>query len=171
MPDDGVLEREHAEHAEHLARAEVDLILVETMNTLREARAGARAAAATGLPYLVSFVSWQSATLLSGEPLAQASEAIAAYEPAAVLVNCLPPSAVAACLPVLRACGLPFGVYANLGAPDDEKGFTRSEDTSPDEFAQHAASWIAEGARLVGGCCGTTPGHIAAIVRSLRASQ
>ena len=40
------------------------------MNSLREARAAARAASATGLPVLVSFVCWEGATLLSGEPLA-----------------------------------------------------------------------------------------------------
>jgi homocysteine S-methyltransferase len=73
-----------------------------------------------------------------------------------------------ACLEVLAGGGLPFGVYANLGAPDDETGFRRSEAVSPRGFAAAAAEWVARGARLVGGCCGTTPGHIEAIWQSLR---
>ena len=83
-------------------------------------------------------------------------------------MNCLPPSNAMACLAVLAGAGLPFGVYANLGAPDDTTGFRRSESISPRGFAASAAEWVAAGARLVGGCCGTTPAHIEAIRRSLR---
>ena len=91
-----------------------------------------------------------------------------ALRPAALLVNCLPPANVAACLPVLAAAGLPFGCYANLGVPDDVTGFRRSDECSPEGFAECAAAWVAAGARLVGGCCGTTPDHIRAIARRLR---
>jgi S-methylmethionine-dependent homocysteine/selenocysteine methylase len=145
----------------------VDAILCETHNCVREARAAARAAGASGLPVLVSFVCWQGATLLSGEPLAEAADALRPLRPAALLVNCLPPSNVAPCLEVLAATGFPFGVYANLGAPDDVAGFRRSEDVPPERFAALAAGWVAAGARLVGGCCGTTPAHIAAIRQRL----
>ena len=51
-------------------------------------------------------------------------------------------------------------MYANLGAPSDDTGFTRSDDTPPAAFAAHATRWVAAGAQLVGGCCGTTPAHI-----------
>ena len=168
VPDDAALASEHAEHCQNLAAAGVDAILCETHNSLREACAAARAASATGLPVLVSFVCWEGATLLSGERLADAVLAVRALRPAAVLVNCLPPSNAMACLEVLAQAGLPFGVYANLGAPDDTTGFRRREDVSPRRFAEAAAEWVAAGARLVGGCCGTTPAHIEAICRSLR---
>ena len=168
VPDQAALASEHAEHCANLAAAGVDAILCETHNSLREACAAARAASATGLPVLVSFVCWEGATLLSGERLSDAVRAVAALRPAALLVNCLPPSNVMACLAVLAGAGLPFGVYANLGAPDDAIGFRRSEDVSPRGFAQATAAWVGAGARLVGGCCGTTPGHIDAIRQSLR---
>ena len=114
-----------------------------------------------GLPFLVSFVAGvDGATLLSGEPLDSAVGAVAQHEPIAVLVNCVPPSAVAACLQTLAASSLPFGVYANLGAP---VAGGRTESCSPSEFAGHAADWIEAGASVVGGCCGTQPDHIAAI--------
>ncbi len=161
VPDEAALEREHGAHALHLAKAGVDAVLVETMNTLREACHAARAARACGLPVLVSFVCDDRARLLSGEPLAEAIGAVARAEPLLVGVNCLAPSAASACLETLAGCGHPFGVYANLGAPD-ERG-RPTEDCAPADFATHAAAWLAAGARLVGGCCGSGPEHVRAI--------
>jgi S-methylmethionine-dependent homocysteine/selenocysteine methylase len=126
VPDEASLAREHGEHAANLAAAGVDAILLETMNTIREALAALRAARATRLPVLVSFVCWDGPRLLSGEMLREAVGAVRAEQPAAVLANCLPPSNVGACLAVLAAGGLPFGAYANLGAPLDERGRERS---------------------------------------------
>ena len=168
VPDDDSLAFEHGEHAANLSAAGVDAILVETMNTIREALAALRAARATKLPTLVSFVCWDGPRLLSGELLREAVAAVRAEQPTALLANCLPPSNVAACLAVLAESGLPFGVYANLGAPLDERGRERSEDCAPERFAAHAASWLAAGATLVGGCCGTTPAHIRGIAQQMR---
>jgi S-methylmethionine-dependent homocysteine/selenocysteine methylase len=163
VPDAASLCEEHARHARNLAAAGVDLVLVETMNTIREAEAAVEAATATGLPVIVSFVSWRDAVLLSGEPLGEAIDRMAPHAPLAVCVNCLPPSSIDACLPVLAGANPPFGVYANLGAPGDAASDTRSEECSPSDFAQHARDWIDAGARLVGGCCGTGPEHIRAL--------
>jgi S-methylmethionine-dependent homocysteine/selenocysteine methylase len=168
VPDAASLDREHALHAENLASAGVDAILAETLNSVREALAAARAARAVGLPVLVSFVCWRGASLLSGEPLATALAAVAREEPAALLVNCLPPSNVAACLAPLRESGLPFGVYPNLGAPVGEPGASRAEQCTPEELALHARDWLRAGARLVGGCCGTRPAHIRDIASLVR---
>jgi enediyne biosynthesis protein CalE2 len=167
VPEPQALAREHEEHARHLARAGVDAILVETMNSEREAVAATRAARAQQLPVLASFVCWDGARLLSGEPLERAAQAVRDAGADAVLVNCLPPSQVHACLPALARCGLPFGAYANLGEPNDHTGFTRSEDCTPEEFARHAASWVKAGAHVVGGCCGTTPDHLRAVAQRL----
>lgn len=167
VPRDPELAREHAEHAENLAKAGVDAILAETMNCAREAKAAARAARAAGKPALVSFVCWDGPRLLSGEPLRVALDAVLEEEPAAVLVNCLPASNVPACLPVLRASARPFGVYCNLGAPTDSEG-RRSEEYAPADLAELVAGWHAAGARLLGGCCGTTPDHIRAVAQRLR---
>ena len=167
VPDDAALRREHTEHAEHLAETGVDAVLVETMNSTREAVAALRAARATGLPALVSFVCWEGARLLSGELLRDALAALP-ERPAAVLVNCLPPSNVGACLPVLLESALPFGVYPNLGAPVNEAGSERSEEHEPTAFAELAAEWREAGARVIGGCCGTTPAHIHALAQRLR---
>jgi len=163
VPDAAALAREHGEHARNLVDAGADVVLVETMNTAREAAATVAAAREAGAPVWVSFVCDEAARLLSGEPLAEALAAVAPLGPAAVGVNCLPPRAVAPCLPVLADSGLPLLVYANLGAPTEEGGFARTDDLSPEDFAAHAAGWLEAGAAAVGGCCGTTPAHVAAI--------
>jgi len=168
VPDEEALAREHAEHARALARAGVDFILVETINTQREGVAALRAARETGLPACVSFVCGEGGRLLSGEPLSAAVAACVGLDPLAVLANCLPPGLVQACLPALRGSGLPFGVYPNLGVPEHGTGSRRSDACAPEQFATLAEAWIAAGAQLVGGCCGTTPAHIAAIARRIR---
>lgn len=174
VPSDAELEREHGRHCELLAAAAADLLLIETMNSLREATAATRAAIATGLPTLVSFVCDDRGRLLSGEPLAAAIEACArAAEraPAAFLVNCLPPSALDSAVPSLRASGFPFGFYPNLGAPidtDEPQSPRHREALAPEAFAGWLAGVAqAEGARVLGGCCGTSPAHIAALRSSL----
>ena len=168
VPEDVALAAEHAAHAENLAGAGADAILVETMNTVREAVAALRAARAAGLPALVSFVCWEGATLLSGEPLGEALLAASELEPLAVGVNCLPPRNVEPCLEVLRSQALPFAVYANLGAPVEDGLYARTDACSPEEFGAHARRWLAAGARIVGGCCGTTPAHVSFLAQHAR---
>jgi S-methylmethionine-dependent homocysteine/selenocysteine methylase len=168
VPEDAACRSEHAKHAEHLSAAGADAIVIETMNTVRESIAALRAAKAAGLPALVSFVCWQGARLLSGEPLREALDSVARERPLAVLVNCLPPSNVPACLAELRACGLPFGVYSNLSPSADPAGRVGDGTCDPADFAELAAAWRDAGARLLGGCCGTEPAHIRSLVRRLR---
>jgi S-methylmethionine-dependent homocysteine/selenocysteine methylase len=69
---DGATGTELERRAENLATAGVDLILIETMNTVAESVVASRAARDTGLPFMISFVSWAQANLLSGEALAEA---------------------------------------------------------------------------------------------------
>ena len=164
VPPDAVLEREHAEQAEALAAAEVDAILVETMNAAREAGAAAAAARAAGVPFLASFACGAGARLLSGEPLEEGLEAVLRWDPIAVGVNCLPPDAVEACLPLLAATERPFLVYPNLGAPDAAGGFSADARFAPERFGALARAWLGAGAAAVGGCCGTRPSHVRALV-------
>ncbi|MGH0031836.1 MAG: homocysteine S-methyltransferase family protein [Myxococcota bacterium] len=171
VPDEAFLRAEHAEHARCLDEAGVDAVLVETMNTAGEAEIATGAAVARDLPVLASFVCWDGARLLDGSPLDAAARRALDAGATAVGVNCLPPSNVSACLEVLAACGAPFGVYANLGEPDDASGFRRSEDCSPGDFAEAALRWLAAGAHVLGGCCGTTPDHLAAVRRALSGQE
>ena len=170
VPPQAACEREHSEMARHLAEAGVDLILVETMNTIREAEAAVRAARATGLPVLASFVCRSDDRLFSGERVADAVRAIAPLGAAGLLVNCTPSTSIHRPFAELRAAAaeLPAnppvcGLYANIGHTDDVTGWTSTADVEPLEYAQLASGWLNAGANLIGGCCGTTPAHIAAL--------
>lgn len=164
VPSPAECEVEHHEMAQYLAAAGVDVILVETMNTIREAVAAASAAQRTRLPFMVSFVCGPDRRLLSGESLAEAVAALAPLEPLALMINCMSTAAVLQALQELRAAtDLPIGAYANIGHAQSGWGWDFSEDISADAYGRHVRSWLAIGARLVGGCCGTTPAHIAVL--------
>jgi methionine synthase I (cobalamin-dependent) len=165
VPDDAALAREHGEHARALAAAGVDAVAVETVNTLREARAAASAARGAGLAFAASFVCDAAGRLLSGEPLPDAFAALDGYGPLALGVNCVPAPVVDACLPVLLGSGRPAWVKANLGAP--RAGGGRTADLTPETFAGRALAWVRAGVAAVGGCCGTTPDHVAALASAL----
>ncbi|NJM41736.1 MAG: homocysteine S-methyltransferase family protein [Anaerolineae bacterium] len=167
VPSDDELREEHGELARNLADAGCDVILVETMNTIREAVIAAQSAASTGLPLWVSFTLNEHNHLLSGETLAAAVCAVLPYRPQAALVNCIPVAQVGAALRVLRdatqAIRIAFGAYGNVGHVDDEVGWTLTHAVTPSAYAEAAREWQALGATIIGGCCGTMPEHIAAL--------
>jgi S-methylmethionine-dependent homocysteine/selenocysteine methylase len=172
--DETVLLAEHGQLARILAEAGCDLLLVETMNTTREAVAATRAAAATGLPVWVSFMLGPDHGLLSGEDLGDAVRAVLAYGPRAVLVNCLPVAQVGAALARLGECaalsqGTRIGAYANAGHVDEQGIWSAEHAVAPPDYTAAAREWFRQGASIVGGCCGTTPEHIRALAAMISA--
>ena len=172
-PDEAQVE--HAEIARLLASAGVDFLLLESMNTIGEARAAAEVARATGLPVWVSFVVGADSNVLSGESLAEAVQAMHAAGAEAILVNCAPPEDVDRALSVLGGCAdAPFGAYAQVGKFDPPSWkfeffpqFSATEAWPPERYATAVDGWRARGARIVGGCCGTGPDHVRALKQAL----
>ena len=157
--------REHLKQADLLARLGVDLLLVETMNCRREARAALLAARSTGLDVILGLCPGAPDRLLSGEPLDDALPRLlddGGGRIAGVLLNCAPPEVLERAAPVLdRLLGpLPWGLSAHLGAPDPISGWRLPEAHAPDAYAAWGKARVREGARLASGCCGTTPAHI-----------
>jgi S-methylmethionine-dependent homocysteine/selenocysteine methylase len=171
VPEDAELEVEHREQAESLAAAGADLILLETHNTVRELVAAARAARATALPFVASMVTDGNGRLLSGETIEDAVKALepSHSKPDAISINCVPAGKLSGDLARLAAAaaGVPLAAYGNLGLPADDRGWAFTEELSPPAYAELARSWLSLGARIVGGCCGTTPAHTAALRRML----
>jgi S-methylmethionine-dependent homocysteine/selenocysteine methylase len=164
---------EHRRQAGLLKRLGVDLLFIETMNRLAEARAALRAAVATGLEVLLSLCPKPPCHLLSGEPLEEAVPALLAEGQGrllGVLINCAPPESMREIFPRFAslAGGTPAGLYAHLGEPDDERGWRLPVRHEPERYAAWMEARLEEGARLVGGCCGTTPEHIAALEKTIR---
>ena len=159
--------REHRELANNLVAAGVDLLIVETMNTVQEARAAAQAASETGLPFGVSFVCGADGRLLSGETLQAAVDAVAPFGPSFLSINCTPAPGMLTALQALRAATeLPIGAYANAAHSEDFEHWEQA--AAPEGYAQLAGEWLAYGAQLVGGCCETRPEHIRAIATHAR---
>jgi homocysteine S-methyltransferase len=156
---------------------QVDVILGETIATLAQARALLEAALPTGRPVWLSVTvdDRDGTRLRSGEPVAGFA-AIARDGASAVLANCSAPEAMAAALEALSAADLPFGCYAN-GFQEITDDFLKDKptvdalqarpDMVPELYADFAEHWVRQGATIIGGCCETTPAHIAAIARRL----
>ncbi|MCL4876784.1 MAG: homocysteine S-methyltransferase family protein [Anaerolineae bacterium] len=163
-PHEGYCQREQAEMVSHLAEAGVDVLLIETMNTVHEAVAAARPAHYLKIPYMVSFVTNERHELLSGESLQKAVDAITPFEPAAFLINCIPTHHIAEAVRALRACtDLPIGAYGNMGTPDNVVGWASADNMPPEAYCFHAETWLMLGLKIVGSCCGSTPAHTAAL--------
>jgi S-methylmethionine-dependent homocysteine/selenocysteine methylase len=151
----------------------VDLFLVETLSTALEAKAVAVAAQAFDLPIVISWtLADGTATLRGGESLAEAFAALEGLPVTAVLTNCSTPESITAAMTAARASNLPLaGGYANgfTGIPgewDYTQGVQQLDarhDLTPDEYTSHVAAWMANGAKIVGGCCEVGPAHIAAL--------
>ena len=174
-PEDSVCRREHAEMIEFLVDGGVDLLLIETMNNVAEARAAITEAQhhAPG-KWIVSFClrnEGEPGILLSGESVTQLNDELS--EAFAVGVNCTAAHVTASHVGQLREI-LPENVriaaYANIGYADESGNWISTDAIDPQRFAQYAKQWIDAGATAVGGCCGTTPGTIRAIAALLRGS-
>lgn len=173
VPGDDELRVEHRWLATELIRSGVDLILIETMNSLREARIALEQVLDVGGRAWVGFVC-DGGRLLSGEGLAEAAAAMEAGGAEAVLVNCTQPAETEACLAELRqACRGRIGAYPNLEDRTTVPQWTHVDRAlpaalSPAEFGELVAKWRAEfGLDIVGGCCGTSPEHLAAARETL----
>ena len=163
-----------AEQARALAAGGAEAIVVETMSDLAEAKAALAAAKETGLPVVVSMVfdsgKNKDRTMMGATPEQVAQELTAAGADA-VGANC--GSGIAGYVPVcarLRAAThLPIWIKPNAGMPELIEGRTVWR-TTPEEFASHVPALVEAGAGFIGGCCGTSPGFVRALVRAVGAA-
>ena len=158
-PDEETLRREHEFNAQMLADAGVDLLLVETQNSRREALIAAQCAKNNASVVWVALVPRSADELLSGDSLAETVIDLAKLEVDALLVNCCSPDLARDALLTLQnsVSGIILGAYPNrLG-----------ERLSAEAFADWGREIIALGAGIVGGCCGSTPEHISSLVSSI----
>jgi len=160
VSSDDQLRAEHSERIQHLVECGVDLILIETINTIREAVIMAELATAAGVPVVVSFVCDREGKILSGETLTEAANQLLPLHISAMGVNCGPTPNLAKPLAELKlTCGADFPLiaYGNIGYADDEVGWVNTDSENPNVYCEHASNWRV---KIVGGCCGTTPEHI-----------
>jgi homocysteine S-methyltransferase len=172
----------HAWQATKLAEAGVDFLLAATLPALSEGTGLALALAATGKPYLVSFVVRPEGTLLDGTPLKDAIAAMDATvspRPLAYLVNCTHASIFRTALrhesnssPLVRKRVI--GLLANTAAlnPEELDNSTALVEEEPETFGQSVAALHRElGMKILGGCCGTDDRHIRCLAERIADSR
>ena len=146
-------------------QAGADLILIETMGDLLEAKAALLAAKEhTSLPVFVTMTFGEDGRTFLGTDPAAAAVTLTALGADAVGLNCsVGPRELRPVLgELLRVTHLPVIVQPNAGLPQLAEGET-VYDVGPEEFARWAELFLEDGAAILGGCCGTTPEHIRAL--------
>ena len=170
-PEDAVAT--YAEQAKALADGGVDLLLIETMFAFDETDAafeGARSV--TDLPIVVSFSYDRGvATMMGVKP----KKVIGKYqEMGATLVGANCGTTLENMEKIMTEYGetlpdFPLWAKPNAGLPRmDVETNIAMYDVTPEEMGAYAKKYVALGARVVGGCCGSTPEHVAGIVKAVK---
>ncbi|HEY5792776.1 MAG TPA: bifunctional homocysteine S-methyltransferase/methylenetetrahydrofolate reductase [Chthoniobacterales bacterium] len=146
----------------------VDVLLFETFQSLDELRIALRAKAElSDCPAIGCLTLSEGGRLADGATLTEAFRQLADAQASVVGINCVSGPQAAIRLLENVESPLPLAVYPNAGRPRLYEG-RYVYDSSPEYFAESAQRLAELGANLVGGCCGTTPAHIAAISRQLK---
>ena len=163
----------YSEATQALIKGGVDIILIETIFDTLNAKAAIFAVEQVfqtldrRLPVMISgTITDASGRTLSGQTTEALWHSIRHAKPIAVGLNCaLGPTELRQYLEDLsQVADCPISVHANAGLPNAFGGY----DETPQSMAEHAREWANSGlVNIVGGCCGTTPEHIAAIRAAL----
>jgi S-methylmethionine-dependent homocysteine/selenocysteine methylase len=151
-----------------LADEGVDLLLCETFPNAIEAVVAVEEAARTGLETWVALTAGPLASLMTPAEMAHAARLCVEAGAHAVLVGCTPALRTLPFVERLAEIGVPTGAYANAGREDDAIGWSADPNEGARTYASLALGWVAAGASIVGGCCGTRPEHVAELARRLQ---
>ena len=149
-----------------LVAAGADMLACETIPCLIEARALVRLLAEfPSASAWMSFSACDEAHICHGERLADCAAFLDNYpQVAAIGVNCTAPNFIPALIRAARGVtSKPILVYPNSGEIYDAATYSWHGETSCDAFGEQSRQWHAAGARVIGGCCRTTPAHIRAL--------
>ncbi len=166
----------YEEQARGLIDGGVDVLLVETSYDLLQAKAalaGCRRAMAAGgrrVPLQVQVTIETTGRMLVGSEIGAAVTSLMALRPDVLGVNCAtgPREMTEHIRYLSQYSPVPISVLPNAGLPSVVDGHTHY-DLTPADLAEHHTRFIREhGVQVVGGCCGTTPAHLAAVVEACR---
>lgn len=159
-----------AEQAEALAQGGADLLWIETMSDLEEAKAAIEAArSACNLPIAATLTFDTHGRTMMGISPQQAAQELEHYDLIAFGANCgNGPAEIESVIAAMHeaAPGRRLIAKSNAGVPRERDGQI-VYDGSPEVMAEHAVRVRSLGARLIGACCGSTPAHIRAMARAL----
>ena len=162
----------YAEQAKILLEAGVDLLVIETQFDLSEAQAAVRAVRSlnSDIALVCSFSYDRGVRTMMGVKPAQMAEIFNDMDVDALGVNC--GKSLEDNLNVLTTLkentNKPIWFKPNAGLPTSNEDGTTTYDVTPEMMANQVPAWIDAGARLIGGCCGTSPEHLAAIAEKVK---
>ncbi|MCL4871896.1 MAG: bifunctional homocysteine S-methyltransferase/methylenetetrahydrofolate reductase [Anaerolineae bacterium] len=152
--------------------AGVDLLILETMSDKMEIEVAVAAARhlSPDIPIIAQMTFARDDRTLLGDTPAAAAAYLANLDVDMIGINCSGGPAQLLRLAAIMheiAPQLPLAVSPNAGWPERSEGGRVFYPATPDYFADYTRAFAQLGVRLVGGCCGTTPAHIAAMRRAL----
>jgi len=160
----------YREQALALEERGVDLFLLETFSNIELLLAAIDAIRSfSGLPVIAQLTFTEEGTTHDGTRPAEAAARLAAKNVQAIGANCtLGPQSLLPVLEGLASAGRPISAMPNAGFPKRVGDRTVYPRSSPEYFALFAREAAAIGARILGGCCGTSPEHIRALADAVR---
>jgi len=154
----------HADRLAVLVAAAPDLLAIETVPDIDEARAIVEALSSYDVPAWLSFSCADDSTTCAGQPIADAADLVAAAPTlAAIGINCTKPEHVSGLVARIRSAqpDLPIVVYPNAGRVWDGAASVWLGDGTDVLPRSAVSSWFDSGVSLVGGCCGLGPAAVA----------
>lgn len=162
VPTDEILIDEHSKMARWLFEGGVNILLIETMNLMREIEIAVNCAKEFNLPIWLSVTCDEFGNILSGEKIESLIDKFESKVDA-LLINCSKLNASDLAISQLRKTKLPFGIYPNFGVINDTMGWTSKPVT--ENYLDMVGKWIKMGATIMGTCCGATPNETSAVRR------
>jgi len=162
-PDYDTAYKYHRTTALWLKGAGVDLILIETMNSLSEATAATLAAMETELPIVTSFVLRDDGKIFNGDNIEEAYKKMLELGIDVFSINCTHHTIIESTLDIiLPQTEIPICAYVNKGRYIQGK-WEDDPEFSPEQFSLIAKNWYERGVKIIGGCCFTNPEYIHAV--------
>jgi 5-methyltetrahydrofolate--homocysteine methyltransferase len=161
----------YAKQALVLTAADVDLLIIETQFDLAEASIAVQAVqSVSSLPLICSFSFDRGKRTMMGVKPEQFASEIGGFKVTALGINC--GRSLDENLEVLKlvksVTDLPIWFKPNAGLPSVDEFGNSVYSISPEVMGEQSKLWVAAGAKIVGGCCGTSPAHLKAIAESLK---
>ncbi len=160
----------YAEIAE-IQKPYVDLFLLETLSSIKQAHGAVLGMQTAGKPVWLSVtIDDNNGSLLrSGEPIADLIPLAETLKVDALLLNCSTPEAITQGIPIISTASMPFGAYANGFTKISEafkqhnptvESLTARKELNPEAYLNFARQWRDTGASIIGGCCEVSFDHI-----------
>ncbi len=161
----------HRPRMSALVEAGADILACETIPCLIEAKALVRLLEEfPGAGAWISFSAKDGGHTNNGEPISACAEYLNRFsQVVAIGVNCTAPRYIPDLIRAIRSASeKPVIVYPNSGEVYDVTTRTWQGETSCDAYGAQARTWLEAGADIIGGCCRTTPAHIAEVKKNFR---